>query len=235
MKTVSTRDSTNMIEELDKISELEASKQADLEKKRASSTDENNLPRGKPSLSVIAARAAKKKEGNDLPGGETSDSENLESPPKKKTGDQIDMSPMTLEEIIELREMETEIRKEIRKEKRIEDKEIQKHDDEIERLYSKYQIEMVTVRDQLESTCFLDDVFLANISTVFTAKYNALDVEHKIKYNNNLLDRVIIAKTVPGTVVIRTKLRDPNNPLLKFTQIFSTGVLSTNFFKDRTN
>ena len=125
--------------------------------------------------------------------------------------------------------------KEIRKERRIEDKEIQKYDDEIERLYSKYQIEMVTVRDQIESTCFLDDVFLANISTLFTAKYNALDVEHKIKYNNDHLDRVIIANIVPGTVVIKTKLRDPNNPLLKFTQIFSTGVLSTNFFKDRTN
>ena len=98
MNTASTRNSTNMIEELDKIAELEASKQADLEKKRASSTDENNLPRGKNSLSVIAARAAKKNEGNDLPGGETTDSEDPESPPKKKTGDQIDMSPITLEE-----------------------------------------------------------------------------------------------------------------------------------------
>ena len=142
---------------------------------------------------------------------------------------------MTLEEIIELREMEKEIRKEIRKERRIEDKEIQKYDDEIKSLYSKYQIEMVTVRDQLESTCFLDDVFLANNSTLFTAKYNALDVEHKRKYNNNLLDKVIIVKTVPGTVVIKTTLRYPNNPLLKFTQIFSTGVLQTNLFKDRTN
>ena len=62
---------TNMIEEaakLDKIAELEASKQADLEKKMASSTDKNNLPRGKDFLSVIAAQAAKKKIGNDLLG-----------------------------------------------------------------------------------------------------------------------------------------------------------------------
>ena len=49
----------------------------------ASSTDKNNLPRGKDSLSVIAAQAAKKKIGNDLLGGETTDSEAPESPPKK--------------------------------------------------------------------------------------------------------------------------------------------------------
>ena len=42
----------------------------------------------------------------------------------------------------------------------------EKYDEEIESLYSKYQIEMVTVRDQLESTCFLDGVFLAKSSTL---------------------------------------------------------------------
>ena len=123
---------------LDKIAELEASKQADLEKKRASSTDENNLPKGKPSLSEITAQVSKNKEGDDLSDGETTHSEDPESPPKKKTGVEIDTLPFDLEDIIKLRELENEIREERREARRIEDIDIQYYDDEFERLYSKY-------------------------------------------------------------------------------------------------
>ena len=78
-------------------------------------------------------------------------------------------------------------------------------------------------------------MLLTNIGIVFSSKYKILDEEHKIKYNINVLDKVIISKTGQGTVVIKSTLRDPNNALPKFTQIFSTGVVSTSFFKDRTN
>ena len=227
--------STKMIEELNRIAGLEPSKQDDLKKKIAPSTDENNLPKGKPSLSLIAAGAAKKNEKNHLSDSETTHSDDPDSPQKKKPGVEIDMSPMTLEEIIELRKFEKEFREERREIRRIEDIDIQYYDNQFETLYSQYSIEIVTVRDFLGGTCFKDGVFSANISTVFSAKYKTLDGNHKKKYNNDNLDKVIITKAAAGTVVIKTTLRYPNDPLLKFTQTVSAGVLSTKIFKDITN
>ena len=62
------------------------------------------------------------------------------------------MSPMTFEEKFELRPFEKEFREERREERRIEDIDIQFYDNQFETLYSQYSIEMVRVRDHLEST-----------------------------------------------------------------------------------
>ena len=78
-----------------------------------------------------------------------------------------------------LKSLEKEFSEERREERRIEDLDIQYYDDQFETLYSQYSIEMVRVRDHLESTCFKDGVFSANISTVFSAKYKTLDGNHK--------------------------------------------------------